>query len=56
MQTGDRVQTHPTTDMWMRGARFGTVVAIEQDGTVRVALDRLEGIITRFEREDVIAL
>jgi hypothetical protein len=25
---GDRVQLHPATDGWMRGARFGTVTSI----------------------------
>ena len=25
---GDRVQLHPATDRWMRGDRFGTVVAV----------------------------
>lgn len=23
---GERIELHPATDMWMRGARFGTVV------------------------------
>ena len=23
---GDRVQLHPATDLWMQGARYGTVV------------------------------
>jgi hypothetical protein len=25
-KVGDRVQTHPATDAWMRGDRYGTVV------------------------------
>jgi hypothetical protein len=27
-QVNDRIEFHPATDMWMRGARFGTVVKI----------------------------
>lgn len=27
-KTGDRVQLHPATDWWMRGARFGTVITV----------------------------
>lgn len=23
---GERVELHPATDLWMRGARFGTIV------------------------------
>lgn len=26
IRTGDRVELHPATDLWMRGARYGTVV------------------------------
>ena len=25
-QPGERIQLHPATDMWMRGARYGAVV------------------------------
>lgn len=25
-EVGDRVQLHPAMDLWMRGAKFGTVV------------------------------
>ena len=27
-EPGDRVELHPATDLWMRGARFGTVKKI----------------------------
>lgn len=27
-KVGQRVQTHPATDAWMRGCRFGTVAAL----------------------------
>ena len=39
MKPGDRIQTHPATNAWMRGDRFGTVVKV---GTkkVQVLMDR----------------
>lgn len=39
---GDRIETHPGTDLWMSGARYGTVVGLSltpQD-RVRVTLDK----------------
>lgn len=39
---GDRVQFHPCTDVWMRGARYGTVTGVQDvDGetVVRVKTD-----------------
>jgi hypothetical protein len=40
---GDRVELHPATDLWMRGARYGTVVGIVPTprDRVRVVLDAL---------------
>lgn len=35
---GQRVQLHPATDLWMRGSRWGTVVAIGKK-LIRVRLD-----------------
>lgn len=42
---GDRVEIHPGTDMWMRGARYGTVVgmSITPNDRVKVELDKLPG-------------
>ena len=42
---GDRVQLHPGTDLWMRGARYGTVVgtSLTERDRVRVELDALPG-------------
>ena len=39
---GDRVEIHPGTDLWMRGARYGTVVgrSLTPNDRVRVKLDR----------------
>lgn len=46
-QVGDRVELHPATDLWMRGARFGEVVGTSQtpDDRVKVELDKLPGRI-----------
>ncbi len=41
--TDDRVELHPATDWWMRGARYGTVMRPRQyhaPTTVKVKLDR----------------
>ena len=42
---GDRVEIHPGTDLWMRGARFGTVVgmSLTPKDRVHVELDRIPG-------------
>ena len=42
---GDRVEIHPGTGLWMRGARYGTVVGIidTRDDRVRVRLDKVPG-------------
>lgn len=38
---GDRVELHPGTDLWMRGARYGSVVgmSLTPDDRVRVKVD-----------------
>lgn len=34
---GDRVELHPATDLWMRGARFGEVIRVGRKAlTVRL--------------------
>lgn len=42
---GDRVELHPGTDMWMRGARFATVIGMSAtlDDMVKVELDKRPG-------------
>jgi hypothetical protein len=42
---GDRVELHPGTDLWMRGARYGRVLWISATlaDQVKVELDRLPG-------------
>lgn len=42
---GDRVELHPATDLWMRGARYGVVVRLSctSKDRVHVKLDRLPG-------------
>lgn len=44
---GDRVETHPGTDTWVRGDRYGTVVRTLRTGRVLVTLDR-SGHTLRF--------
>lgn len=38
---GDRVELHPGTDLWMRGARYGVVVGMSStpNDRVKVKLD-----------------
>ena len=42
---GDRVEIHPGTDLWMRGARYGTVIGIvpTPDDHTRVEMDAYPG-------------
>jgi hypothetical protein len=44
---GDRVELHPATDLWMRGARYGTVrgISCTPKDRVRVELDKFPGRI-----------
>jgi hypothetical protein len=48
----DRVELHPATDLWMRGARFGTVDRIES-GKVWVQLDKVSGKRIAFNPDDL---
>lgn len=40
---GDRVEIHPSTDLWMRGARYGKVVrsSITSKDRVHVIMDNV---------------
>ena len=40
---GDRVEIHPGTDLWMRGARYGVVIgsSITDNDRVKVRMDKL---------------
>lgn len=42
---GDRVELHPGCDLWMRGAKYGTVVGISctSQDRVHVKLDKVAG-------------
>ena len=44
---GDRVELHPATDLWMRGARYGIVrrMSSTRNDRVHVELDKLPGHI-----------
>jgi hypothetical protein len=45
LQVGKRIELHPGTDLWMRGARFGTVLSITPKGLYRVKLDKWPKVI-----------
>lgn len=40
---GDRVEIHPGTDMWMRGARYGTVIgmSLTTNDRIHVEMDKI---------------
>lgn len=44
-EVGDRVEIHPGTDLWMRGARYGRVVgtSLTPKDRVKVEMDFLPG-------------
>lgn len=43
LRKGDRVEIHPGTDLWMRGARYGTIVSLSltTGDKVHVKMDKL---------------
>ncbi len=49
---GDRIEMHPATGPWMRGARFGTVVGITKKN-LRIALDHMDGKVGRVSPENI---
>jgi hypothetical protein len=51
----DRVELHPATDLWMRGARYGTVARIE-GGKVWVELDKVQGKRIAFNSNDLMVI
>jgi len=53
-RVGDRVQTHPATDRWMMGDRFGQISGITSR-TMHVRLDR-SGQTIRIPHADVDSL
>ncbi len=44
LSKGDRIELHPATDLWMRGARCGDVTSIGRK-YVSVKLDRIRRVI-----------
>lgn len=44
IKKGDRIELHPATDLWMRGARYGDVTSIGR-GKVSVKLDRIAHVL-----------
>jgi len=59
MRIGERVELHPGTDAWMRGDRFGEIVAVvERHGvvtSVRVKMDK-SGRVLRLDASRVEAV
>ena len=45
INVGDRVELHPAHDLWMMGARYGTVVGFHAtpDDRIIVILDKAKG-------------
>lgn len=45
IKVGDRIELSPSTDLWMRGARFGTVrgISITDADKFRIELDMIPG-------------
>ena len=43
-KTGERVQLHPATDWWMRGARYGAVVKTTSK-SIHVKLDANDRVV-----------
>lgn len=41
-EVGDRVEIHPCTDLWMKGARYGVVIgrSLTPEDRVRVQMDK----------------
>ena len=48
-RVGQRVELHPATDWWMRGARFGEVVKVGRS-LYHVRLDRTGRVVKVSER------
>jgi len=46
---GDRVELHPRLDLWIRGARFGSVTSIGKR-RVKVLVDRTGRVMTADEK------
>jgi len=54
VKVGDRVQLHPATDLWMRGARYATILAVNDDGSAKIRLDRLSDRTLRIRLVDLL--
>lgn len=54
VKVGDRVESHPATDAWIRGDRFGEIVKIGRK-YIHVQMDR-SGRVRRFIPQNVLIL
>ena len=43
LEVGNRIEIHPGTDLWMRGARYGTITGMvpTTNDRVRVEMDKI---------------
>lgn len=39
---GSRIELHPACDLWMRGARYGTIAKVADDNGTPVAVVRMD--------------
>jgi hypothetical protein len=53
-KVNDRVELHPATDLWMRGARFGTVTKVGRKW-LHVKLDTT-GAVTNLAPHNIMTL
>lgn len=51
MKAGDRVEIHPSFDLWMMGARFGEIVKILPSGKAKVQLDKIKKPVSFFQAD-----
>lgn len=52
-KTGDRIQLHPATDLWMMGARYGVITRIYKTvDHVQIQLDAT-GKKVKVSRDDI---
>jgi hypothetical protein len=51
-QVGQRVEIHPATDLWIRGARYGTIQRVGRK-LLHIELDKLPGRLIAFSADNI---
>lgn len=54
-RVGQRVQAHPATDAWMMGDRYGVILKAQQNGVMRVRMDKSHKV-RRFRPADLLTI